>query len=121
MPHENVNSSIAGVVTVTDPDGQSEIPAQRIQVIWAPAHAATAYGEPDNGYVQLVSEWLNSPARMPSPKLVEIEDSPGDFTEGEPTWSEVCNGLAVTLTRDDINHLIRKLRRARDAAFGADA
>jgi hypothetical protein len=43
------------------------------------------------------------------------------LTEGEPTWSEPCTGLAVTFTRADINRLIKMLRRARDEAYGADA
>lgn len=43
------------------------------------------------------------------------------FTEGEPTWSEPCTGFNVTLSREDINYLIGRLRRARDEAFGGDA
>lgn len=42
-------------------------------------------------------------------------------TEGEPTWTEPCTGFAVTYTRDDINRLIKMLRKARDQAYGEDA
>lgn len=44
-----------------------------------------------------------------------------EYTSGENTWSEPCTGFAITLERDDINRLIRMLRRARDSAFVADA
>lgn len=40
---------------------------------------------------------------------------------GAPTWSEPMQGFWVTLTRDDANHLVRKLRRAIQEAFGGDA
>lgn len=40
---------------------------------------------------------------------------------GAPTWSEPLQGFWVTLTRDDANHLVRKLRRAIRDAFGGDA
>lgn len=41
----------------------------------------------------------------------------GDFDEGK----EDRPGFYVTLSRNAINHAIRTLRRARDAAYGADA
>lgn len=55
-----------------------------------------------------------------------LADSPDNghriiYTEGAPTWSEPCTGFNVSLTREDINYLIIRLRRARDEAFGIDA
>lgn len=41
----------------------------------------------------------------------------GDYDEGKRDRP----GFFVSLDRDGINRLIRTLRRARDAAFGADA
>jgi hypothetical protein len=260
MPHEHVNSSIVDAtldpITV-DPDhpnGIMRVP-ERVTVIWNRPAAPHAYADPQDGYVQIVSEQLGSEARFPSPKMIEIDSaaphafnaldaedeakyvgsgptevhcrwcgqtaadgphgiidptkphlfraepdstnhrSPGCvhcgqtygagphvsataernvalagmlsdperaphrfkavatsdpdsdqdicehcqltrregnhdgyktgphriFTEGEPTWSEPCTGLAVTLTRADLNRLIKMLRRARDDAYGADA
>lgn len=65
------------------------------------------------------------------PTAESISDSTGDdsdsssnrieYTAGENTWSEPCTGFTITLERDDINRLIRMLRRARDSAFEADA
>jgi len=218
MPHEHVNSSIVDATldpTAADPDhpnGIMRVP-HRVVVSWNRPAAPHAYADPEDGYVQLMSEWLNSEARLPSPKIVDVElrphrfvsagddnvcvaghcgyesrhpihdvhkrsvtpdprpapNGPGtgsplidhvykpmagsdpdpdmdpcDFcgrgkhdshachvpatgqpmtvkTAGEPTWSESCTGLAVTLTRADLNRLIKMLRRARDEAYGADA
>lgn len=122
MPHENVNSSSSPVVTDTNPDGsESTYHLQRVQVIWKPATGGfSAYDTDEDGYVQVMSEWLDSDARMPSAEVVG-PDANGEYHEGDPTWATPCTGFAVQLSREDINHLIRKLRRARDAAFGADA
>jgi hypothetical protein len=191
MPHEHVNSSI-----VDD--------EHRIQIIWKPmAHLTSAYDEPEEGYVQIMTERPSSDARFPSPKMIELparhvfepagsdlvcvrcgleEDAyeihrpknhqdtverhvfksavdnntciycgqtenainayhgpvigvglPATFTNtvteavrveyaaGENTWTEPCTGFAITVSREDINRVIRLLRKARDQAFGADA
>lgn len=198
MPHEHVNSSLVDATldaTAADPDhpnGVMRVP-ERITVIWNRPAAPHAYADPEDGYVQIISEWLQSEARFPTPEIVEVELRPHRFvslaesdndgercaaeycalpreheihsghkveqydpelphlfegpkdsntclagrcgrqrshelhikwtvkTEGEPTWSEPCTGLAVTLTRSDLNRLIKMLRRARDEAYGADA
>ncbi|HMC96062.1 MAG TPA: hypothetical protein VKG92_00270 [Flavobacteriales bacterium] len=69
-----------------------------------------------------------NPTRISSAGLTRLPHNtnaiavPGkEYTSGENTWSEPCTGFAITLERDDINRLIRMLRRARDSAFVADA
>lgn len=204
MPHEHVNSSLVDATldrTAADPDhpnGVMRVP-ERITVIWNRPAAPHAYADPEDGYVQIVSENLGSQARFPTPEIIEIDldshvyvpdpdedgercaspycgnprahalhvDAPASErwldrhrfvpratpdpdpdqdtcafpncgklrradvhndrlyrkvkTEGKPTWSEPCTGIAVTLTRGDLNRLIKMLRRARDEAYGADA
>ena len=68
----------------------------RIEVGWS--------AEP-SGHVQLATVHTDSPIDWP-----EGEDPDGKFS-----------GWHVTLDREHINRTIRSLRRARDAAFGADA
>lgn len=47
---------------------------------------------------------------------------PGEtLTADHQPEPEPFTGWRVTLNRAGINHMIRSLRRARDAAFGADA
>jgi hypothetical protein len=41
--------------------------------------------------------------------------------EGDDADAGKCEGWYVTLDREGINRMIRALRKARDAAFGADA
>lgn len=184
MPHEHINSSLVDATldpTAADPDhpdGIMRIP-HRVTVIWNRPAAPHAYADPEDGYVQIVSEQLGSSARFPSPEMIKIDPNdvpdprpaprgvgsgnptiphfyaptagpdpdpdmdPCDFCglgkhdsdaahlvqrsagsgfiEGAPTWSEPCTGLAVTLTRSDLNRFIKMLRRARDEAYGADA
>lgn len=71
---------------------------------------------------------MANPTRISSAGLTRLPHNtnaialPGkEYTSGENTWSEPCTGFAITLERDDINRLIRMLRRARDSAFVADA
>lgn len=114
MPHENINSSVED--------------RWRTQVIWKPAGHLSAYDEPEVGYVQLMTEHLDSHAIFPAspPSVVNEAYTPGE-TPGQPhpRTSEApahpCTGFAVMLSREDINRVIRMLRRARDSAFGADA
>lgn len=47
-------------------------------------------------------------------------DSPVHWADGDSPDGKF-NGWFVTLDRDGINRMIRALRKARDAAFGADA
>lgn len=56
-------------------------------------------------------------AQIAVTKFGGVGDRTREYTEkGDPTWV----GEAVDLTRDQINHLIRQLRAARDQAFGRD-
>lgn len=61
------------------------------------------------------------------PSWTSAIDAPPDAepakirTEGENTWSEPCTGFFVSMSRNDANHLVRKLRRAIRDAFGGDA
>jgi len=115
MPHENINSSMG--------DG-----GNRVQVIWKPmAHITSAYDEPEPGYVQVLSEDPDSIAIFPGqpPSVVNEAYTPGE-TPGQPQPSDgyperQCTGFAAMLSREDINRLIRMLRRARDSAYGSDA
>lgn len=61
-----------------------------------------------DGHVQIATTNAHSPFTMGS----------GD-TPDDP--EELFYGWHVTLDRDGINKLIKDLRRARDAAYGADA
>lgn len=60
------------------------------------------------------------------PGYVQISiEAPADYWErfekGRKDGGQTHYGIfSETLTRQEINHLIRTLRRARDAAFGAD-
>ena len=117
MPHENIHSPAFG----------------RIQVIWKPAgHVSDTSAEPEEGYVQLLSEDPESTAVFPGEPPYAVNEAytagqtpgqpnatPEAQTEGYPPHP--CTGFAVMLDRDGINRTIRMLRRARDAAFGSDA
>lgn len=106
MPHENIRSI----------DGQHN----RAQVIWRPAaNTAHAYDDPEPGYVQVMTEDPDSPARFPEQR-VSADGKTGETLWG-PDHGEPCTGFAITLDRDGCNRLIRAIRRARDSAFGADA
>ena len=114
MPKENVNDAVvdqlrAEVSWKTDPDGQGA------------------------GYVQLATVHTDSPAVIPaeatgsaSASEVEVtingEPVPGETTgSGRTQMWDRLDGWHVTLDREQINRLIRVLRRARDSAFGSDA
>lgn len=64
-----------------------------------------------SGYVQLATVHTKTSATIPGEKQ-DSDDQPAP---------EPLNGWHVTLDRDGCNRAIRSLRRARDAAFGADA
>ena len=77
----------------------------------------SVYGSDDSGHAVKVG-WERD-------KHVQVGvGGPVDFTFTTPlpegVTADVHNGLWVTMTRQGINDLIRHLRRARDAAFGAD-
>lgn len=59
------------------------------------------------------------------PGVVQVgttnEDSPFSFPESDEQSALPFNGWFATLEREEINRLIRALRKARDAAYGADA
>lgn len=81
------------------------IDSQRIELCWR-------HESPDvEGHVQLASVNLASPFAFP----------PTEGNESAGTAGLPFGGWYVTLDRDGINRLIRKLRVARDAAFGTDA
>lgn len=98
MPKENINS-IGG-------------DNFRAEVSWR--------ADPDTGWVQLATVMVGSPyfmsdkddgGRLPV-ELTLTRQSKAD---------QPFDGWHVTLDRDGLNRLIRALRKARDAAFGADA
>lgn len=78
----------------------------------------SVYGTDDSGYAVKVG-WERD-------KHVQVGvGGPVEFTFTTPlpegvTVAPTYDGLWVTMTRQGINDLIRHLRRARDAAFGAD-
>jgi hypothetical protein len=76
------------------------MPDLHVEVGWTP-----------NGDVQIATVHANSPARFPT----EVSD------DGLQMPDEPLRGWYATLDRAGINRLIRALRKARDAAFGADA
>jgi hypothetical protein len=59
-----------------------------------------------------VTRWAGEPAD-PDPNREYID---GDGSIKSPAW----DGRIIVLERDQINHLIRQLRNARDQAFGKD-
>lgn len=121
MPKENINDV-------------SSMPL-RAEVNWKP-------DVDGSGYVQLATVHTDTPATMPCEHRVTVST---DDRTGLPvavgcecgtSWSETAirecpeeiekgrsklDGWHVTLDREQINRLIRVLRRARDAAFGSDA
>jgi hypothetical protein len=62
-------------------------------------------------------QWAGSPL-SPNAQAASESISNPESTAPEPLPDEVWS---ETLTRDEINKLIRVLRRARDAVFGSDA
>lgn len=60
-----------------------------------------------------------------TPGVVQVgttnEESPFSFPESDECSSLPFNGWFATLDREQINNAIRALRKARDAAYGADA
>jgi hypothetical protein len=91
MPKENING-----VTME---------ALRAEVSW---RADNGEG---TGYVQLATVHTSSPATMPGEKQHD-DDNPEPVT---------LVGWHVDLDREGCNRAIRALRKARDAAYGADA
>ena len=67
-----------------------------------------------DSYVQLATTNVHSTVRL-------SEDGRGSDERDEPIQGDPFNGWYVSLDRDGLNRLIRVLRKARDAAFGADA
>ena len=70
-------------------------PNLRAEVTWKPDGGEGA------GYVQIATVHTDNPVMIPNGAMID--------------------GWHVTLDREQINRLIRSLRRARDSAFGADA
>lgn len=95
MPKENTNG-----VIIDDTVGSGF----RTEVSWRPDRDGDG-----SGHVQIATTNQHSPFRW--------EMLPDD--KGEQGGK--LDGWFVTLDRDGINRLIRSLRRARDAAYGADA
>lgn len=87
-----------------------EVGAMPKEVIYSKYHGSNDSPEPvtevrwtrEHGYVQVATT-------MPDGHPFPVDPTP----EG--------NGWFATLNRENINHLIRTLRKARDQAFGADA
>lgn len=95
MPKENINDMVT--------DGF------RVEVGWGSA----VPGERE-GHVQVAATNAHSLFRWE--QLDRAEDEGAD-----PSVGGQFDGWHVTLDREGINRLIRVLRRARDAAYGADA
>lgn len=95
-------------VTTQNTDSQARIPRTPAEVleetvVWVRENLA--------GVVEIMTmddEEVRALARLLSPLAVHA-------------FGEVVNGYAVTLDRDGINRAVRKLRAARDRAYGADA
>ena len=126
MPKENVNC-----IAMTE---------LRAEVSWATQRADSEV--PVSGYVQLATVHTDSPATIPCEHKVHVVKDP---VTSEPTGAECScgatstatdvfecpeehepgrlriNGWHVTLDRAGCNRLIWSLRKARDAAFEADA
>ncbi len=75
-------------------------PTTRVQVGW----------ERGGSYVEIATV-------QPGGQVAFKDPDTGDFLPA----SQADPGFFMTIDRDGINRLIRTLRRARDAAFGADA
>ena len=96
-----------------------------------PKHTLAPLPRPDGGsgdrriemqwqrdqYVQIATTvWAGEPGTEPDPFL-EFLPTPATTTNDLPrAWA----GQFVDLNRDQINHLIKQLRAARDQAFGKD-
>lgn len=104
MPKENVSCATSG--------------DSRLEVRWRPDN-----GE-GTGHVQVATvrlapaevTYLNLGNQPTGTTLSSTSTSPGPRTA-----TDESNGWFLDLDRERINRLIRVLRRARDAAFGADA
>lgn len=93
MPKENIHCSVNR--------GEDPNEAWRIEVRWSPQT------NDQNGLVQVGAVNPKSPFQW---SMVNVDDTEGQF----------C-GYFTTPDREGCNRLIRALRRARDAAYGADA
>lgn len=85
------------------PEGTEEHPmVPVVEVLW----------NREGGYLQVVSKANSATGGRWAQHLVP---------EGETTWeTHFTDGYYVDLDRRAVNDLIRKLRRARDQAFGRD-
>lgn len=113
------------------------MPKENINCIAMNALRAEVSWRPDNGdgtgYVQLATVHTDSPATIPAEKTVTVaasNDATGEalaqvgatVAPAPPvTVVERLDGWHITLDREGCNRAIRALRKARDAAFGADA
>lgn len=68
---------------------------------------------------RFVSEWLEACGEPPI-DFDKIRSLPSETVPGRRDVPHF-DGWHATLDRDQVNKLIRVLRRARDAAYGADA
>jgi hypothetical protein len=98
MPHENIASTDpqmrARVTWRSDPDGDGHVQVATLR-------------EPQITYTSTGDRGTSVTANPSSPSIMST-------TEQDSGWY-------VDLSREQINRLIRVLRRARDAAFGSDA
>jgi len=81
---------------------------------------------PDDPFL-LELRWGNGPSVQIATVMAEplTSDQPQNLRELAESWDLVstvgARGLFKDLSREEINRLIRSLRRARDNAFGQDA
>jgi hypothetical protein len=92
MPKE----SVYGIQHIFDPPSNDNRPmVPTVDVLWGR----------EGGYVQIVTK---------------VEDAHGGRWVGDSPETHFTDGMYVDLDRNEINRLIRNLRRARDQAFGKD-
>lgn len=117
MPRERIHNRAPRGVFVGGPNhGQPyEGPRGVIDIGWANGqHSISVVSTFDDGggraTLDMVNNWLDAAHMAP----IDVEKLAGAIPPG-------AGGLYAYLeTREDVNRLIRILRRARDAAFGKD-
>lgn len=77
----------------------------------------SSYGDSDDGSRAILA-WVNSWLFGLEKPLIELTDE--EFDDIPALEVGGFMGFVSTLDRDGVNHLIRTLRKARDAAFGKD-
>lgn len=69
----------------------------------------------------LAQEWRDEQKTAKHGQLQMMQGQTGSDAPPQGEWDPPATVFSDELSRDDINHMIKSLRRARDQAFGADA